>query len=210
MCYPGNSAGFACRSLFGHAHSMETANAQAHPDRRHRDNVVIRVSCQSEPGLQRTAAGTHRAAQRSGPRSQGRGARDDRQVSKCLKAEATASFGLCDPQVVWTLPVGQRLKRPLLRTATTGEGRSVPVMHAGRKPEAKGRSHALPATKLVLDFLQRPATMAPRQHSGSKPFTRRGKPARRRQHHCCAGGCRYGGMVQAPAAVPALRRIRAV
>src|SRR4029078_2683416 len=86
----------------------------------------------------------------------------------------------------------------------------VPVMHAGRKPEAKGRSLALPATKLVLDFLQLPAKMAPRQHSGSKPFTRRGKPARRRQHHCCAGGCRYGGMVQAPAAVPALRRIRAV
>jgi hypothetical protein len=43
-------------------------------------------------------------------------------------------------------------------------------MHAGRNPEAKGRSLALPATKLVLDFLQRPATMAPRQHSGSKPL----------------------------------------
>jgi hypothetical protein len=66
------------------------------------------------------------------------------------------------------------------------------------------------ATKLVLDFLERPATMASRQHSGTKLSIRRGKPARRRQHHCCAGGCRYGGMVHAPAAVPALRRIHPV
>src|SRR5262249_21831894 len=44
-----------------------------------------------------------------------------------------------------------------------------------------------PATKLVLDFLQRPATMASRQHSGTKLSTRRGKPARRRQHHLLRG-----------------------
>jgi hypothetical protein len=147
-CPPGNSAGFAGRSLFEHAHSMETSNAQAHLDRRHRDHVVIRVPCQSEPGIQRTAAGLRRAAPRSGPRGQGRGARDDRQVSNCLKAEAKAfvGSGLCNPQVVWTLPVGQRLTRPLLRTATTGsEGRPVPVMHAGRKPESKGRPIRAPA-----------------------------------------------------------------
>jgi len=52
--------------------------------------------------------------------------------------------------------------------------------------------------------------MASRQHSGTKLSIRRGKPARRRQHDCCAGGCRYGGMVHAPAAVPALRRIHPV
>jgi hypothetical protein len=64
--------------------------------------------------------------------------------------------------------------------------------------------------KVALDFLLRPATMTSRQHSGTKLSIRRGKLARRRQHHCCAGGCRYGGMVHAPAAVPALRRIHPV
>jgi len=42
--------------------------------------------------------------------------------------------------------------------------------------------------KLALDFLLRPATMTSRQHSGTKLSTRRGKPARRRQHHCCVEG----------------------
>src|SRR5882672_1211992 len=48
--------------------------------------------------------------------------------------------------------------------------------------------------KLALDFLLRPATMTSRQHSSTKLSTRRGKPARRRQHHCCAEGpvWRYG------------------
>src|ERR1700730_17120382 len=35
--------------------------------------------------------------------------------------------------------------------------------------------------KVALDFLLRPATMTSRQHSGTKPFIRRGKLARRRQ-----------------------------
>jgi len=30
--------------------------------------------------------------------------------------------------------------------------------------------------------------MTPRQHSGTKLYTRRGKLARRRQYHCCVGG----------------------
>ena len=48
--------------------------------------------------------------------------------------------------------------------------------------------------KLALDFLLRPATMTSRQHSGTTLSTRRGKPARRRQHHCCVEGpvWRYG------------------
>jgi len=51
-----------------------------------------------------------------------------------------------------------------------------------------------PATKLVLDFPQRPATMASRQQRYEEVPTlsiRRGKLARRRQCYCCAGGYRY-------------------
>ena len=59
--------------------------------------------------------------------------------------------------------------------------------------------------KLVLDVLPGPATMTSRQHSGTKLSIRRGKPARRRRHQCCAGGCQYGSMVHALAAMPALR-----
>jgi hypothetical protein len=50
-----------------HAQPMEISNAQAHPDRRDRDDVVIRLLCQSEPGIERSAAGNHRAAERSSP-----------------------------------------------------------------------------------------------------------------------------------------------
>src|SRR6266513_5637840 len=64
--------------------------------------------------------------------------------------------------------------------------------------------------KVALDFLRRPETMKARQHSGTKPSIRRGKLARPRQYHCCAGGYRYGGRVHAPAAVPALPTIHPV
>ena len=70
-CHPGNSAGFGRQSLSGHTSSVEISNAQAHPDRRDRDHVVIGLLRQSEPGLQRTAAGNDRPAERAGARSKG-------------------------------------------------------------------------------------------------------------------------------------------
>jgi hypothetical protein len=45
---------------------------------------------------------------------------------------------------------------------------------------AISRSEQRRPSKGALDFLLRPATMAPRQHQGTKALTRRGKLARRR------------------------------
>jgi hypothetical protein len=56
--------------------------------------------------------------------------------------------------------------------------------------------------KLALDFLLRPAKMTWHQHTATKLSIRRGKPARRRQYHCCVGGDHYGSCSCAGCSAP--------
>ncbi len=62
------------------------------------------------------------------------------------------------------------------------------------------------ASKLVLDFLMRRATMTSRQLPVPKLHIRRGKPAWPRQDRRCAGGTAMTVGVQALAAAPTRSR----
>ena len=88
-------------------------------------------------------------------------------------------------------PMGGRA-RGRLADSVARLGRSV-LRHrfgpdGGRRPVHEMRQWPVRQSWHLISC-RRPATMTSRQHSRYRALlTRQGKPARRRQHHCCAGG----------------------